>query len=362
MKHYTIGCDAHKHYSVFAVMDAEGQVVKHQRVEHQPGALQAFLKGYPGGTPVAVESVGNWYWIVEEIEAAGCRALLTHAGKAKLMMGNINKTDKLDAQGLALLLHLGSLPEVWVPPGERRDARQLPRTRMALVRMRTRLKNRMHATLAKYNRKLEGASDIFIPKWREDLQAAIQSLPAETARCLSQELDLLDELVTQIKQLEKRMLAKLEHSPEQQWLGSLPGVGAILAVIIENEIGNMARFASAERFASYAGLTPTVQASGGRVRYGHMPKAANPYLKWAFIEAANAIVRHQRHPRWQHKHVVRRYRRLRARKGHAVAVGAVARHLAEAAFWMLTKQEDYREPAHNKVLPTQGQARTPTAA
>ena len=106
----------------------------------------------------------DWYWIADEIEAAGCVPLLTHAAKAKVMMGNVNKTDKLDAKGLATLLRLGSLPTVWLPPGEVRDGRELPRTRMALTKMRTALKNRIHATLAKYNRKLEGASDIFIPK------------------------------------------------------------------------------------------------------------------------------------------------------------------------------------------------------
>ena len=45
------------------------------------------------------------------------------------MMGNVNKTDKLDAKGLAKLLHLDSLPTVWLPPGEMRDERELHRTR-----------------------------------------------------------------------------------------------------------------------------------------------------------------------------------------------------------------------------------------
>jgi hypothetical protein len=51
------------------------------------------------GSPVAVETIGNGYWIVDEIEAAGGGRKLVHARKAKLMMGEINKTDKLDARG-----------------------------------------------------------------------------------------------------------------------------------------------------------------------------------------------------------------------------------------------------------------------
>jgi hypothetical protein len=82
------------------------------------------------------------------IEAAGCTPLLAHAAKAKVMMGNVHKTDKLDAKGLATLLYLGKLPAVWIAPGDIRDARELPRTRMAFSKSRASLKNRMHSTLA----------------------------------------------------------------------------------------------------------------------------------------------------------------------------------------------------------------------
>ena len=83
---YRIGCDAHKHYSQFAVMDEGGNLLAQNRVDHRPGAIQAFLESLPKGTPVALESVGNWYWIADEIEAAGCLPLLTHAAKAKVMI------------------------------------------------------------------------------------------------------------------------------------------------------------------------------------------------------------------------------------------------------------------------------------
>jgi transposase len=75
---------------------------------------------------------------------------LVHARKAKLMLGMINKTDKLDARGLNRLQQAGTLPTVWIPPSELRDQRDLPRARLVFLRQRTQLKNRIHATLAKY--------------------------------------------------------------------------------------------------------------------------------------------------------------------------------------------------------------------
>lgn len=49
------------------------------------------------------------------------------------------------------------------------------------------------------------------------------------------------------------------------------------------------------------------------------------------------------------RHVSQLYFRLRQRKGHSQAVGAVARHLAEAAFYVLSRQEAYRGPKADRV-------------
>jgi len=77
------------------------------------------------------------------------------------MIGNVNKSDKLDAKGLNMLQRTGTLPTVWIPPSGVRDARELPRTRMVFSRQRTQLKNRVHATLSKYGYVVDEVSDAF---------------------------------------------------------------------------------------------------------------------------------------------------------------------------------------------------------
>lgn len=298
----------------------------------------------------------DWYWIVDEIEAAGYTPRMANPAKAKVMMGNIHKTDKLDAAGLATLEHLGSLPTVWIAPQETRDERELPRTRMAFTKPRAALKNRIHSTLAKYALSLDSASDLFAPKWRAPLLELIDTLPKETRRCVEQELELLDAVQAHINRLELRIRERTQITPSMQLLNTLPGVGDILAIVIDRELGTIHRFPSNVHFASYSGVVPKVISSGGKYRYGRMVKQANHYLKWAFIEAGNAVVRQRHHPRWREKFVRLLYERIRRRKGHAVAVGAVARHLAEATFWVLKKGEPYQEP--RKVSHKQGQARS----
>jgi transposase len=139
--------DSHQHDTQARVEDSSGSLIREARISHERGAMREFLTQCEQGSPVAVETVGNWYWMVDEIEAARCVPKLVHAHKAKLMMGMIHTTDKLDAQGRNRLQRAGTLPEVWIPRGVLRDQRELPRTRMVLVQQRTRLKHRIHATL-----------------------------------------------------------------------------------------------------------------------------------------------------------------------------------------------------------------------
>jgi transposase len=159
---------------------------------------------------------------------------------------------------------------------------------MALCKIRVALKNRIHATLAKYNLSLPTQSDILAPKWSNQLNQVIEQLPSETQNCLQQEVEHLEGVQGQIQAMEERMRERISLTPEMQLLKTIPGVGDILAIVIGTEVRLIEQFTRAEQLASYAGTTPAVKSSGGKVRYGHTPKESNHYLKWAFIEAANA--------------------------------------------------------------------------
>jgi len=346
-----IAFDSHKHYTLASVESVNGPGVIHeQRIPHMRGAIQQFLSQYHPGSPVAVETIGNWYWIVDEIEAAGMVPQLAHARKAKVMLGSINKTDQLDVRGLNRLQRNGTLPVVWIPPAPLRDARDLPRTRMVLVRQKTQLKNRIQATLAKYALPVTGVSDVFGKRGLGLLWRQIPHLPEQTRFATERVLEQLEHLEHQIQAFEARIQQVIEPTPEVEWLRSLPGVGRTLATLIALEVGDVSRFAEAARLASYAGTTPRVKASGDKLRYGQLRPDVNRYLKWAFIEAANICgMLHRRYPA---RHVSRVYARLVHKKGHQKAIGAVARHLAEATYWMLTKRTSYREPQHHPVAST----------
>jgi transposase len=256
-------------------------------------------------------------------------------------MGLTNKTDKLDARGLAILLRNGTLPEVWIPPSDLRDQRELLRLRIFLVRLRTRVKNRIHAALARCNIQITGA-DLFGVGARLQIAARLPELPEHSREAVVQELATLDFLNTQIESAEQRLEAIMKVSAEADLLKTLPCVGKILSMVFMLEIGRVDRFPTAAHLASYAGLVPRVHSSGGHTRMGQVCGHVNRNLKWAFVETANLIVVNQR--RLTGSHALRLYQRIKRAKNHQKAVVAVGRHLAEAAWWVLTKQEVYREP------------------
>jgi transposase len=336
-----IGCDAHKKFSVFVAVDEKGHAGEAWRVSHDRQLYREFLGRLPAHSAIALEASGSYSWLVDEMERSGHRPKLCNPLEAKRRMGLTNKTDKLDARGLAILLRNGTLPEVWIPPNELRDQRELLRLRIFLVRLRTRVKNRIHGTLTRHNVQVPGA-DLFGAEARLQLAARLPELPVHSREAVEQELATLDFLETQVESTEKKLEAIMKVSVEADLLKTLPCVGKILSMVLMLEIGRVDRFPTAAHLASYAGLVPRVMSSGGRTRMGQVCGNVNRNLKWALVETGNLIVINQH--RLAGTHVVRLYQRIKRAKNHQKAVVAVARHLAEAAWWVLTKQEVYREP------------------
>lgn len=205
-----IAFDVHKRYTWARVESQEGQLVCEKKVVHRPGALRAFLEGVERGSPVAIETVGNWYWVAEEVEAAGCTPQLVSAARARLMPGGANKTDRLDCRGLVRLQRAGTLPVVWIPPREMRDVRELVRGRMLLVQQRTRLKNRIHSTLSKYGLAVPEVADLFGKKGRQVLRGLLDRLPPQTAFVTARLLEEVEALDARVRELEERLGEALE--------------------------------------------------------------------------------------------------------------------------------------------------------
>src|SRR6266516_444025 len=145
-----VGIDVHRKRSQVAVIDAKGEVLANRNVPNGAEPILKVIGGLPPGTPAAFEAAYGTSWLVELLEDYGFDPHLVHASRCKAIASARLKNDKVDAAILAQLLRADLLPEAWIAPPPVRQLRALLRHRVALVRLRTRLRNRIHAIVADY--------------------------------------------------------------------------------------------------------------------------------------------------------------------------------------------------------------------
>lgn len=201
-----------------------------------------------------------------------------------------------------------------------------------LVRIGTMLKNRMHALIHQYDLQKPNVTDIFGAAgtiWLRSL-----ALPDPDASILEEDLLLLGEVSERIASTEGLIKELSKGDQAVRWLKSIPGIGDFFSVLIRYEVGDMARFRSAGKFAAYTGLIPSTYASGERLYHGKITKQGNRYLRWAFIEAVTPATRVSPELRAFHERIARK-------NGKKAARVATARKLAEIVWHVWTEQRFY---------------------
>jgi len=257
-----VGLNVHKRVCHGTVMDEEGHVVKRERFSNDSGALRSFMKDI-GEAKVVMESGYCWQPIYDQLEKSGYDVRLAHPLKVKAIAEAKIKTDEIDSETLAHLLRVDLLPESYVPPKPIRDLRELVKRRAFLVGIRTRLKNRVHAELAK--RDIDPGTPLFTKRGR----ALLLSLGVDA---VSQMLSVMDVLEQQIGEISSTLKQAAAEDGRARILTSIPGVGYYTALLLVAEIGDINRFPDAEKLCSYAGLVPSVRRSGGCTVYGRITK------------------------------------------------------------------------------------------
>jgi transposase len=257
-----VGIDLHRRTSHVAAFDEEGVELLSRRVTNDPGTLRALLAELGGEAKVALEAAFGWEWLADLLEGEGIELHLAHPRHTKAIAAARVKTDAVDARTLAHLLRADLLPEAYIAPRELRALRELLRHHIALTRMRTALKNRVHALLARQGVQ-HGRAELFGPQGRTFL--AELSLPAPTRRRLESLLSLIADFDRELQALKREIRACAKDDPRVTVLTRIPGVGLFIALLVIAEVGDVTRFPSARHLASFAGLTPRV-AQLGRAR------------------------------------------------------------------------------------------------
>jgi transposase len=281
-----------------------------------------------------VESMNGARFVRDELTRYGWEVLIADAQKVKGLAPLACKTDKVDARVLAELSFRELVPAVWLPGPEQRAEREQARFRLYLVKHRTSLKNRIHATLIAFGYP-RVMSDLFGDEGRRLLERL--DIPEPWLSTMQASLQLIDDLDRRIAQIERELQQSGADHRYVPLLLTVPGIGWVLGYTIAAEIGDISRFPSAKKLVSYTGLCPRVKQSGESDLRGPISKHGPRYLRWALIEAA---LHASAHPAYSERYQ-RTRRRLGKQRGPKVAKIELARQLAEAIWHMLTRNQPF---------------------
>jgi transposase len=326
-----IGLDVHLDFCEVAIAEA-GEVRSAGRIETKPDQIELFARSLDKDDRVALEVTGNAWQIKRIIEPHVAEVIVVSPNDTGIR-GARAKTDRLDARTLARLLAAGELDPVWVPDRETQRMRRRLQRRGQLVWSRSRAKNQIHAVLMRCLVGRPPFSDLFGVKGRRWL--AELELPEEERESVDSALRQIEFLDSEIAEVERLIAKEALGSVEIRRLMTVPGVNVIVAATFLAAIGEICRFESPRKLVGYLGLDPRVSQSGSApATHGRISKQGSTRARHALVEASWSTVR-------QPGPVRAFYERIRARRGHQVAIVACARKLA-CLFWcLLSRSQDY---------------------
>jgi transposase len=332
-----VGLDLSRTRLDFHLLDEQGETLEVGAAAPDADALRSLaqrLLSHRQPVQAAIESMTGARFVHDQLELAGWEVEIADAARVKGLAPLACKTDRIDAWVLAELSRRALVPAIWLPPPGVRAERERARFRLHLVRKRTSLKNRVHATLMSHGHACP-VSDLFGARGRALLTRL--ALPEPWAGTVAASLRLLDDLEREIAACERELRRLGADHRYVPLLQTIPGIAWVLAYTIAAEIGDIARFPSPRKLAGYTGLCPRVYQSGESDRRGSLSKQGPRYLRWALVEATTHA---RKHPAYRERYE-RTRRRLGKQRGPKVAQVELARRLAEAIWHMLTHDRPF---------------------
>jgi transposase len=327
-----IGCDFHPSWQQVSWLDTETGDTGERKLVHGTGEAQQFYRQLAAPVLIGMEATGNSQWFIELVEDLGHTIWIGDAAQIRASYVRKQKTDKRDAAHILKLLVEGRFPQLWSPDREQRDLRQLVLHRHKLVEIRSRVKNELqHLSLNKGVQKKRTL-------WSQAGMQLLRELPLKPwAACRREDLlGLLAMLNQQVGTLDLAVQHAAEQNPQANLLMTQPGVGPNTALAFVLTLGDVSRFPRGKQVASYLGLIPREESSGGRQKLGAITKQGNRMLRSLLVEAAQIAVRFDPEFRKQYLHRCHQ-------KPKGVAKVAAARKLAVRLYWMLRSQVGYPE-------------------
>ena len=329
------GIDLHARSLYVCILDDDGQTLLHKEIKAKPEPLLDLLKPYLGNVVLGVECMHCWYWISDFCHEHNIDFILGHALYMKAIHGGKAKNDRIDSYKIAHLIRGGNFPLAYVYPAEMRATRDLLRRRTRIVRHGADLKAHVKNTTSQYNLP-PNKLNLRYPAAREQMRDKFADESVQ--KNIDLDLNIIEFYHRQLSAIECYIEKHAKHHNGRDYhiLTSVPGMGRILALTILYEIGDITRFDSVQKFASYSRLIKCRAESAGKVYGTQGNKIGNAHLRWAFGEIAVGYLR-------GNEKAQSYLARLHKRMGKAKALTALAHKLGRCIYFMLKNQQVFDE-------------------
>jgi len=337
------GVDLHARNLYLCVVDRDGNIHKHQKYRCHPDLLLKAIEPFRPDLTVSAECMFAWYWLADLCAEEGIEFALGHALYMRAIHQGKTKNDRIDSEKIARLTQSGMLPTAYVYPRELRGLRDLLRRRLKFVRTRAQLYTHVHCLRTQANMPARGVAPQSKTK-RRAIPATFDNPDVQLS--VRSDIDLMRFYDTTVDRMERYLLKRAKdcRPREMRILQSIPGVGVITALTILLELDSVDRFPRRQDFASYSRLVKCPRESDGK-RYGSGgKKMGNPYLKWAFSEAAVHV------SEWC-KPVNALLKKLEARHGKGKGKSLLAHKLGRTVYYMLLRGTVFDEAKFLNLKP-----------
>ena len=333
MKAYA-GIDLHSSNNYLGIIDDNDKRLYGRRMPNELDrvlvALEPFRDRLEG---IVVESTYNWYWLVDGLQDHGYDIHLANPSAIKQYEGLKHTDDKWDSFWLAHMFRLGILPEGYIYPKQHRAVRDLLRRRLLFVRHRTANILSLQSMITRnLGFKMSGNA---IKKLKEKDAESLFDCP-NLAFMAKNNIEAIKFLKKIILGIEKQVKSQIRLRKEFMLLQTIPGIGNILALTIMLEVGDISRFLKVGYYSSYSRCVGSQRFSNGKKKGENNRKNGNKYLAWAYVEAANFIIRHN-------SKAQSFYHRKKAKKNRIVAIKALSNKICRASYFIMRDQVPFDE-------------------
>lgn len=332
MKRILCGIDFHKNDSVICALNHDGSAVMPIKTIRTANIFIFFSDKLDW--ELGIEASGGTNHVVTKLREMGIKVTLINSNQFRGIGIGGKKTDHRDAKALAECLRVGFTPEVHVKSSLNREIKSLVVNRELIVQTRTRMINHVRGTLREYGENIPVGSKNFFKEASMKI-ANIENGYLKSS--LEDTLELIRRLSEQERIMKERLASLLTSDERYNRLKTIPGVGDLVATMTICVVDDIARFKSADQFASYLGLVPKVHASADMRMMGHITRSGSEILRRYLIHGARAWMKYTSegdpNRTWAEK--------VKERRGMNKATVALAHRMARIMFAVLRDGSEY---------------------